>query len=112
MRELLEGNRVRCNEQLMLVPKVFLQLCTLLTRRYDLKRSNKVRIEEQVLIFLSICGQGGRNRNAQERFQQFGWTVQKYFHRVLKAVTKMSMEWIKSSISRDVHPYIINNQRY
>ena len=32
--------------------------------------------------------------------------------RVLKAVTKMSMEWIKPSTRRDMHPYIENNQRY
>ena len=112
VRELLEGNRVRCHEQLRMVPEVFVQLCTLLTRRYGLKRSNEVRIEEQVIIFLSICGQGGGNRNAQERFQRSGWTVHKYFHRVLKALTKMNMEWIKPSTRHDVHPYIRNNQRY
>ena len=54
--ELLEGNRVRCHEHLRMVPEVFLQLCTLLTRRYGLKRSNGVRIEKQVVIFLNICG--------------------------------------------------------
>ena len=62
-------------------------------------------------MFFSTCGQGG-NKNAKERFQRSGWTVYKYFHRVLKAVTKMSLEWIQPFTRHDVHPYIRNNPRY
>ena len=45
-----------------------------------------------------ILEQGTCNKLIQERFQHFGETIHRHFHRVLKHLNIMSMDIIKPSI--------------
>ncbi|CAL5360482.1 unnamed protein product [Camellia sinensis] len=112
MVELQEGNRTRIFENFRMEREVFYQLCDLLHTKYGLETGRKVSVQEQVAIFLYIVGGDIRNRNAQERFQHSGETISKYFKNVLKAVTRMSIDWVKPQPRNGVHPYIRRKRKY
>ncbi|CAL5327299.1 unnamed protein product [Camellia sinensis] len=95
MLELQHGNATRIYEKFRMDRDVFYQLCNLLETNYELQSGEKVEVQQQVAIFLFIVGQHANNRNAQERFQLSGETISKYFHSVLKACMKMSVDWVK-----------------
>ncbi|KAL7237409.1 hypothetical protein ACSBR2_003657 [Camellia fascicularis] len=112
MVELQEGNRTRIFENFRMEREVFYQLCNLLQTNYGLQTGRQVSVQEQVAIFLFIVGGDIRNRNVQERFQYSGETISKYFKKVLKAVTMMSIDWVRPQPTNGVHPYIRRNRKY
>jgi len=62
------------------MPKeTFIELCDwMVNGGGGLRVGEKVTIEQQIAIFLSVAGHGCSNREVQERFQIRGFTVTKY----------------------------------
>ena len=59
--------------------ETFTELCDwMVTGGGGLKPGEKVTIEQQIAIFLSVVGHSCSNREVQERFQISGYTVTKY----------------------------------
>nr|GEU42221.1 hypothetical protein [Tanacetum cinerariifolium] len=87
---------------------------TYLKEHYDLKATRNVSIEESVGVFLFIFAHGCGNRLAQETFNHFGETIHWHFHKVLKAVLKLSGDIIKpnANYTEEVPPQILNNSCY
>ena len=112
MVELQEGNRIRIFDNFLMEREVFYLLCNLLQTKYGLETGRKVSVQEKVAIFFFIVGGDYRNKNVQERFQHSGETISKYFKKVLKAVTKMSIDWVRPQPTNGVHPYIRRNRKY
>ncbi|KAL4313864.1 hypothetical protein AHAS_Ahas15G0027700 [Arachis hypogaea] len=54
-------------------------------------------VQEMVAMFLNTVGHGVGNRMIQERFQHFGETVSRHFHKVLIACLRLSIKYIKPS---------------
>ncbi|GKC17017.1 L10-interacting MYB domain-containing protein-like protein [Tanacetum coccineum] len=65
-----------------------------LKEHYGLKATRNVSIEESLGIFLFILAHGSGNRLAQETFNHSGETIHRHFHKVLKAVLKLSEDII------------------
>ncbi|KAL7193268.1 hypothetical protein ACSBR2_024975 [Camellia fascicularis] len=112
MVESQEGNRTRIFENFRMEREVFYQLCDLLHTKYGLETGRKVSVHEQVAIFLYIVGGDIRNRNAQERFQHSSETISKYFKNVLKAITMMSIDWVRPQPRNGVYSYIRRKRKY
>ena len=51
-------------------------------------------IEEQVAMFLYTLAKNANNRTVQERFQQSGDIVSRYFHIVIEAITRLFVDII------------------
>ncbi|GJZ75485.1 hypothetical protein Tco_0639950 [Tanacetum coccineum] len=66
-----------------------------LKEHYGLKATRNVSIEESLGIFLLILVHGCGNRLAQETFNHSGETIHRHFHKVLKAVLKLSGDIIR-----------------
>ena len=111
IQELEEGNAIRIYESFRMHRGVFFNLCTSL-ESYGLRTSRNVGVPEQVAIFLFIAGQSSSNRNAQERFQHSGETINHYFHAVLNACIAMAMDWVRPRPRNGVHPYIRGSNKY
>ncbi|GKE05196.1 putative nuclease HARBI1 isoform X1, partial [Tanacetum coccineum] len=95
IQEILNGHPRRCDEDFRLHVDVFRGLCSDLKEHYDLKATRNVSIEESVGIFLFILAHGCGNRLAQETFNHSRETIHRHFHKVLKAVLKLSGDIIK-----------------
>ncbi|XP_071700423.1 uncharacterized protein [Rutidosis leptorrhynchoides] len=82
--------------------------------RYGVKSTRNVSIEESVGIFLLILAHGCGNRLAQETFNHSGETIHRHFHKILKAVLKLSGDIIKPNTcyNEEVPPQILNDSRY
>ncbi|XP_021990077.1 putative nuclease HARBI1 isoform X1 [Helianthus annuus] len=78
------------------------------------KETRNVSIEEYVGIFLLILAHGCGNRLAQEIFNHSGETIHRHFHRVLRAVLKLSGDIImpKANYNDEVPRQLLNNSRY
>ena len=90
---------------------VFFKLCSLL-ELYGLQISRIVSVRKQITIFLFIIEQNASNRNAHERFQHSGETINHYFHTVLGTCIAMTMDWVRPRPRNDVHPYIQRSNKY
>ncbi|KAJ0895219.1 hypothetical protein HanPSC8_Chr09g0397941 [Helianthus annuus] len=114
IQEILNGHPRRCYEDFRLHVDVFKSLCLDLRMHYNLKETRNVSIEESVGIFLLILAHGCGNRLAQEIFNHSGETIQRHFHRVLRAVLKLSGDIImpKANYNDEVPRQLLNNSRY
>ncbi|KAI3782587.1 hypothetical protein L2E82_12638 [Cichorium intybus] len=114
INEILNGHPRRCYEVFRLHIPVFKMLCSDLATRYGLKATRNICIEESVGIFLMTLAHGCGNRLVQETFNHSGETIHRHFHTVLKAVLKLSGDFIKpnATYNEDVSEHIINNPRY
>jgi hypothetical protein len=92
--EILQGNHVRYKQNFRMEIHVFIYLCKELNKRYHLRGTRRLTIEELVTMFLSTLGQGFGNRIVQESFQHSGETVSRHFTRVLIAVSRMAIDII------------------
>ncbi|XP_073158314.1 uncharacterized protein [Henckelia pumila] len=110
---ILNGNPRRCYQSFRMHKEVFFELCGILVNNYGLKPTRSVTVEEQLTTFMMIVGVCEGNRQLQESFQRSGYTISMSFHNVLKACTKMSLDWIRPfSDNTTIHPYIQQNSRY
>ncbi|KAI9911772.1 hypothetical protein PsorP6_008750 [Peronosclerospora sorghi] len=65
------------------------KLCESLQNHHGLQATRGVDVDEQVAIFLFICGQNASSRLTQERFQHSFDTIHWYFKRVLQALVEL-----------------------
>ena len=93
---------------------IFQGLCQLMREGSLLHDTRRVKIEEQLVMFLFIVGHSARNRLVQERFQHSGETISRYFNQVLYALKRLSSQFIRLPLTttpmetlRDsrFHPY-------
>ncbi|KAL4556017.1 hypothetical protein LXL04_038652 [Taraxacum kok-saghyz] len=111
---ILNGNGKRCYQMFRLHVPVYRQLCKDLVTKYGLTQTRNIAIEESLAIFLVCLAHGCTNRFMQEIFNHSGETISRHFHKVLKAVLKMSADIIKpnDNYNHNVPDYILNNPRY
>ncbi|KAK6134075.1 hypothetical protein DH2020_032172 [Rehmannia glutinosa] len=113
LMSILNGHPRRCHNNFRMHKEVFFELSALLVTNYGLKPMRSVTIEEQLATFMMIVGVREGNRQLQETFQRSGYTISKSFHNVLRACTKMSLDWIKPFSDFTTTPsYIKDNTRY
>ncbi|CAH9134645.1 unnamed protein product [Cuscuta epithymum] len=110
---ILNGHEKRCHNNFRMHKEVFFGLCAQLVNNYGLKPNRSVTVEEQVATFMMVVGTNEGNRQLQEMFQRSGFTISRSFHNVLKACTKMSIDWVRPfSDNASTHPHIQGNPRY
>ncbi|GJV65502.1 retrovirus-related pol polyprotein from transposon TNT 1-94 [Tanacetum coccineum] len=87
MKDVLNGNSIRCVNALRMHPHIFKKLCRELQANYGFKSSDKMSALEKLGIFVYTLAFGVSNRDVGERFQRSGETVSRAFHDVLDAIT-------------------------
>ncbi|KAK2644287.1 hypothetical protein Ddye_019482 [Dipteronia dyeriana] len=114
LMEVLQGNESRCYNMFRMDKHVFVMLLNDLENNYKLKGSRNISSAEILGIFLYILGQGIGNRNAQERFQRSGETVNRYFDVMLDILYEMAKVIIKplDPEFRSTPQEILSNSRY
>lgn len=84
--EVLNGQNEHCLENFRMDKHVFYKLCDLLQARGFLHHTNRIKIEEQLAIFMFIIGHNLRTRAVQELFRYSGETISRHFNNVLNAI--------------------------
>ena len=84
--EFLEGHPVRFYEQFRLEKHTFYLLRDALCERKLLKDTNRMTVDEQLLMFLHTIGHNVRNRVIQDRYQHSGEPISRHFNKVLDAI--------------------------
>ncbi|XP_062118038.1 uncharacterized protein LOC133831678 [Humulus lupulus] len=112
--EVLNGENERCLENFRMDKHVFYKLCDILQAKGLLRHTNRIKIEEQLAIFMFIVGHNLRTRAVQELFRYSGETISRHFNNVLNAVMAISLDFfqppgseVPSAISEDprFYPY-------
>ncbi|CAA7028374.1 unnamed protein product [Microthlaspi erraticum] len=83
--QILNGPNEHCLENFRMDKPVFYKLCDILQTRGLLRHTNRIKIEEQLAIFLFIVGHNLRTRAVQELFGYSGETISRHFNNVLNA---------------------------
>nr|GEZ75483.1 potassium channel, voltage-dependent, EAG/ELK/ERG [Tanacetum cinerariifolium] len=91
MKDVLNGNSIRCVNAFRMHPHIFKKLCRELQANYGLKSSDKISALEKLGIFVYTLALGVSNRDVGERFQRSGETISRAFHDVLDAITAKDM---------------------
>ncbi|CAH9147048.1 unnamed protein product [Cuscuta epithymum] len=113
LMSILNGHEKRCHNHFRMHKEVFFELCALLVNNYGLKATQGVNVEEQLATFMMVVGVCHGNRQLQEQFQRSGFTISRSFHSVLKACTKMSIDWVRPfSDNTSTPPYIQGHPKY
>ncbi|KAF2291970.1 hypothetical protein GH714_042312 [Hevea brasiliensis] len=108
----LTANEVICRDILCMGPVAFAEFCGKLRATGLLKDFRCATVEEQVAKFLQILGQNFRNRALGFFFHRSGETISRHFHNVLRAVVALEAEFLNQPTGADVHPQILNNNRF
>ncbi|KAF2293662.1 hypothetical protein GH714_003932 [Hevea brasiliensis] len=108
----LTANEVICRDILRMGPVAFAEFCGKLRATGLLKDFRRATVEEQVAKFLQILGQNFRNRALGFFFHRSGETISRHFHNVLRAVVALEAEFLNQPTGADVHPQILNNNRF
>ncbi|KAG2385119.1 hypothetical protein LR48_Vigan10g036300 [Vigna angularis] len=112
--EVLNGQNECCLESFRMDKHVFYKLCNILQAKGLLRHTNRIKIEEQLAIFVFIIGHNLRTRAVQELFRYSGETISRHFNHVLNAIMSISLELfqppgsvVPSEISEDprFYPY-------
>ncbi|KAK8615432.1 hypothetical protein V6N13_017022 [Hibiscus sabdariffa] len=109
--EVLHGQSERCLENFRMDKPVFYKLCDILQGKGLLRHTNRIKIEEQLAIFLFIIGHNLRTRAVQELFRYSGETISRHFNNVLNAIMAISLEFFQPPGS-DVPPEISQDPRF
>ncbi|GAV66874.1 DDE_4 domain-containing protein [Cephalotus follicularis] len=106
--EVLNGQNERCLENFRMDKQVFYKLCDILQGKGLLRHTNRIKIEEQLAIFMFIIGHNLRTRAVQELFRYSGETISRHFNNVLNSIVAISLDFfqppgydIPSGISED-----------
>ena len=83
VKRCMEGNDQLCYNMFKMKNKVFLNLCQILQRDFELQHSRNIRLEESVTICLLILGHGTCNRMVQEIFQHLGETISRHVEKMI-----------------------------
>lgn len=90
---------------------VFYKLCDILETKGLLRDTNRIKIEEQLAIFLFVIGHNLRIRGVQELFHYSGETISRHFNNVLNAVMSISKEYFQPP-GEDVASAIAEDERF
>lgn len=94
--EVLNDQNKSCLDNFRMEKHVFYKLCAILQSRGLLRHTNRIKIEEQLAIFLFIIGHNLRTRAVQELFRYSGETISRHFNNVLNAIMAISLEFFGS----------------
>lgn len=103
--EVLNGQNECCLDNFRMDKNVFYKLCHILQSRGLLRHTNRIKIEEQLAIFLFIIGHNLRTRAVQELFRYSGETISRHFNNVLNAIMAISLDFFQppgSDVPREV----------
>ncbi|XP_030455467.1 protein ANTAGONIST OF LIKE HETEROCHROMATIN PROTEIN 1 [Syzygium oleosum] len=103
--EVLNGQNECCLDNFRMDKNVFYKLCNILQSRGLLRHTNRIKIEEQLAIFLFIIGHNLRTRAVQELFRYSGETISRHFNNVLNAIVAISLDFFQppgSDVPREV----------
>ncbi|CAN0857902.1 hypothetical protein LINGRAHAP2_LOCUS6982 [Linum grandiflorum] len=109
--EVLSGRSDRCLENFRMDKQVFYKLCDILQAKGLLRHTSRIKIEEQLAIFLFIIGHNLRTRAVQELFRYSGETISRHFNNVLNAIMGISLEFFNPPGS-DIPPEIFEDPRF
>lgn len=96
--QILNGPNEQCQENFRMDKTVFYKLCHVLQTRGLLRHTNRIKIEEQLAIFLFVIGHNLRTRAVQDLFGYSGETISRHFNNVLNAVTSISASFFRSDV--------------
>lgn len=103
--EVLKGPNELCLENFRMDKLVFYKLCDMLQTRGLLRHTNRIKIEEQLAIFMFIVGHNLRTRAVQELFRYSGETISRHFNNVLSAIMAVSLDFFEppnSEVSQEI----------
>ncbi|KAK7314653.1 hypothetical protein VNO77_33180 [Canavalia gladiata] len=109
--EVLNGQNERCMENFRMDKHVFYKLCDILQAKGLLRHTNRIKIEEQLAIFMFIIGHNLRTRAVQELFRYSGETISRHFNNVLNAIMSMSLDFFQPPGS-DIPSEIFEDPRF
>ncbi|XP_031092604.1 uncharacterized protein LOC115997231 [Ipomoea triloba] len=107
----LKGENEVCLENFRMDKHVFYKLCDMVKARGLLRHTNRIKIEEQVAIFMFILGRNLRTRAVQELFKYSSETISRHFNNVLNAIMTISLDLFKPPGS-DIPPQIQDDPRF
>ncbi|KAJ9555624.1 hypothetical protein OSB04_010238 [Centaurea solstitialis] len=110
VNDVLNGTDEHCLENFRMDKQVFYKLCDMLQAK-GLRHTNRIKIEEQVAIFMFIIGHNLRTRAVQELFKYSGETISRHFNNVLNAVMAVSLDFFQPPGS-EVPPEIRDDPRF
>ncbi|RDX78121.1 hypothetical protein CR513_41651, partial [Mucuna pruriens] len=93
--EVLNGQNECCLENFRMDKHVFYKLCDILQAKGLLRHTNRIKIEEQLAIFMFIIGHNLRTRAVQELFRYSGETISRHFNNVLNAIMSISLDFFQ-----------------
>lgn len=114
VEELIHGHPDQCHFLLRMRPKVFLELCDTIEKKYKMRSSHNVTVKESVAMFLHICGHNITQRNAMRTFGHSQETISRKFHEVLDIMEQMAIDMFKPdhmSLTQ-VHPKLRSDKHY
>ncbi|KAL0301402.1 UNVERIFIED_CONTAM: hypothetical protein Sradi_6417000 [Sesamum radiatum] len=109
--DVLKGPNESCLENFRMDKHVFYKLCDMLHTKGLLRHTNRIKIEEQLAIFMFIVGHNLRTRAVQELFRYSGETISRHFNNVLSAIMTVSLDFFQPPKS-DVPPEIQEDPRF
>ncbi|KAL2344127.1 hypothetical protein Fmac_005412 [Flemingia macrophylla] len=109
--EVLDGKNGCCLENFRMDKHVFCKLCDILQAKGLLHHTNRIKIEEQLAIFMFIIGHNLRTRAVQELFHYSGETISRHFNNVLNAIMSISMDFFQPP-GYGVPSEILQNPRF
>lgn len=109
--EVLNGQNERCLEHFRMDKHIFYKLCDILQAKGLLRHTNRIKIEEQLAIFMFIIGHNLRTRAVQELFRYSGETISRHFNNVLNAIMAISLDFFQPPGS-NVPPEISQDPRF
>ncbi|WVY98980.1 hypothetical protein V8G54_031131 [Vigna mungo] len=110
MSYLVHANR--CRDIIRMGPEAFINLCERLRSTGLVKDVIRLTVEEQVAQFLHIIGHNVKNQSVAVFFHRSGSAVSNHFHNVLDAIITLESEFLIQSSGNEVHPYVLNNNRF
>ncbi|KAF7151326.1 hypothetical protein RHSIM_Rhsim02G0051100 [Rhododendron simsii] len=109
--EVLNGQNEHCLENFRMDKHVFYKLCDILQARGLLRHTNRIKIEEQLAIFMFIIGHNLRTRAVQELFRYSGETISRHFNNVLNAIMAISLDFFLGA-ETDIPPEVQEDPRF
>ncbi|CAM8937009.1 unnamed protein product [Rhodiola kirilowii] len=95
--DVLNGPNDQCLDNFRMGKHEFYKLCDILQSKGLLRHTNRIKIEEQIAIFMFVVGHNLRTRAVQELFRYSGETISRHFNNVLNAIVRISLELLQPS---------------
>ena len=107
MEYYLNGSPEVIYDKIRMSSDAFRRLSSILEERGLLYPTVNLNVDEQLFIFLTILCQNQTNREAQDHWQRSGSTVSEYFSKVLEAVCRLKVDFIRHPDFTAIDPHII-----